>query len=199
MKYKLEAEKNRLATFLLSGEEFDQHLFDSYSPKVVLHADAALKLKTEGCQVVIGVKNGGLRYSKVFEMMGYEQSEIDYSHHKRKMQEPLIEDEELEKLRGKKVILTDNDFVTGITLQRIVEYLREREVNVGAAYMGLDCWPGIEDICNSGFWITGKNGLRELNEDLEKRFFNGLKIYTSTEKVRTREAKKRVLNYLLKV
>ena len=104
---------------------------------LIAHVDAALQLK-ENYDAVVGVREVGLPYAKIFEMVGFPVFDVDYSHHKRDMKEPKIDVEHLQRLRDKKaVLLTDIDFVTGKTLREVTRYLRENGVNVGGAYIGL--------------------------------------------------------------
>ena len=73
-------------------------------------------------------------------MRGYECAEIDYSHHKRKMENPEMEDGFVKILSGRKPIAIDVDFITGITLGKVFFYLSERKIKLEGAYMGLSDW-----------------------------------------------------------
>ncbi len=156
-------------------EERDwREYFDS---PLISHADASLQLKGK-YDAVVAIRDAGIPYSKIFEIIGFPVFEIDYSHHKRKMNKPIISDSQLEELKHKKsVLLVDIDFVTGKTLRKVTEYLRENEVNVKGAYIGLFKWPGIDsgkkyhvgtDTVNfDSFWhLSPITGLSKVREDI---------------------------------
>ncbi len=130
--------------FLLSqweaGEQWEKYL-DS---PLIAHVDAALKLR-ENYDAVVGIREAGIPYAKIFEMVGFAVFDIDYSHHKRDMKEPIMDVGQIKQLRDKQAVLViDIDFVTGKTLREVTRYLRENGVNVKGAYIGLFRWHGIE-------------------------------------------------------
>jgi orotate phosphoribosyltransferase-like protein len=169
---------------------------------IINYCDAALQIKEKGYEAVTGIKNAGIPCARLFEMMGYVYSEIDFSHRKREMKEPEIDEEEIQKIIGKKVILTDIDLVTGKTLQKVTEYLRSRNVDVRGAFMELEDWPGRSEDFGfyEDFWITEKDGLRRLNPEKIRKVLvpEDFQIYTSTKRGRTDEKIKRVSEYVKK-
>ncbi|OGJ13088.1 hypothetical protein A3K82_03560 [Candidatus Pacearchaeota archaeon RBG_19FT_COMBO_34_9] len=176
---------------------------DSY--KIILHTDAALQLKEKGYEAVVGIKTAGIPYAKMFEMVGYSYSEIDYSYHKRKMEKPIMDDEEMLKIKGKRVILSDVDFIGGITLERVIEFLRDGNVNVVGAYIGNDSWT-TQPIINKekwieeskSYWKTEKRGLRRLNNKFlynEKKVPSDFEIYTFTDEWKMNKAIERVSDF----
>ncbi len=153
---------------LLGAWQYSDKWTDYLDTPLIVHADAALSLQGlyDG---VVGIREAGLPYADIFRIMGFETFEIDHSHWKRKMSQPVIEKEELEKLREKRaVLLVDIDFVTGRTIREVAGYLDSNRVNVGGAYIGLNRWPGLkvegpsisEDTVNfGGFWMSSTGGL----------------------------------------
>ncbi|MEK6871470.1 MAG: phosphoribosyltransferase [Nanoarchaeota archaeon] len=132
---------------------------------LLAHAHAALGIKALGYDAVVGIENAGVAYTDIFRIMGCETSSVDYSHHKRKMEKPLIDPLELDFLKKrKKVLLVDVDFVTGRTIRTVTDYLRRENINVQGAYIGLSEWSGIpesdvpaisEDTVDfKNFWMT---------------------------------------------
>jgi len=218
-RYKVEEELSKkkeggLKSLLLSKWDGNPEIFMDYnefgaydcSSEIILHADAILQLKEKGYEAVVGIKTAGISYAKMFEMMGYSYSEIDYSFHKRKMEKPIMEEEEILKLTNKKVILAEIDFITGITLERVIKFLRDRKINVTGAYMGNDSWFGrpykneIEWIEESKlYWKSGKKGLRKLNNKFlyeNERIPNDFEIYTFPERWKMKNSIEKVSNYL---
>lgn len=137
---------------------------------LISHMDAALKLKKE-YDLVVGIKNAGIPYAKIFEMAGLPVVEIDYSHHKRNMDSPTIDESQLQLIQNSKVLLIDIDMVTGKTLRKVQEYLIKNGADVRGAYLGLSQWKGIkseefgisEDTVKfKTFWKGKKTGLTEL-------------------------------------
>lgn len=123
-------------------DEWKQYL-DS---PLIAHVDAALSLKNN-CKydAVVGVKDAGIPYANIFKIIGMPSFEIDYSHHKRGMEKPEIEQDTLKSLKDKKrVLIADVDMVTGKTLRTVAEFLRANGINVSGAYIGLYRWPGIK-------------------------------------------------------
>ncbi len=111
---------------------------------LLAHADAALSLKNQGYNAVIGIEEKGVPYAEIFGIMGFPVYSIDYSHHRRNMDKPSINQEDLKELKGKKAVLVDVDFVTGKTLKKVIKYLGSNNVNIDTVYLGLSEWPGIE-------------------------------------------------------
>ncbi len=153
---------------------------DYIDTPLIAHGDAALRLKdSAGYDAVVGIKEGGVPYARFFGIFGIFQTEIDFSHRKRSMTEPIIEQEQIASLQGcNKVLLTDVDFVTGKTLRVVTDYLRERNVNVAGAYIGLTSWPGTgsEDFAIGSdsvdfdrFWKCRTNGLSHLRSTMPYR------------------------------
>lgn len=137
--------------FLLShwedGEQWKKYL-DS---PLIAHVDAALQLR-QNYDAVVGIREAGIPYTKIFGMVGFPTFDIDYSHHKRDMKEPRMDDEQIKQLRDKQAVLVaDIDFVTGKTLREVIKFLRENGVNVNGAYIGLSRWPGME---SQGFSVS---------------------------------------------
>jgi hypoxanthine phosphoribosyltransferase len=181
---------------------------------LIAHADAALKLKQE-YDAVLGIRQAGIPYAQIFEMLGFPIFYIDYSHHKRNMKKPEMDEGQLTELRGKKsVLLTDIDIVTGRTIRETTNYLREEGVNVKGAYIGLFRWPRIksekskcigEDKTDfDKFWETNTmsrvaSGIgylcREYNDLLPKHFV----LYTSNPSLKKRGsyAAKRIAEYFI--
>jgi len=136
--------------FLLSKWEAGEQWKNYLDSPLIAHVDAALQLR-QNYDAVVGIKEAGIPYAKIFEMVGFPIFDIDYSHQKRNMTEPRMEDEQIKQLRDKQaVLLTDIDFVTGKTLREVTRYLRENGVNVSGAYIGLSRWPGMK---SGGFSI----------------------------------------------
>ncbi len=206
---------NMLESRVLSKEDLEFYFKSNLEkPKwgyntseIVLSCDTALQLKEKGYGAVTAIKNAGVPYAKIFEMMGYSYSEIDFSHREREMKEPEMNAGQLQKLIGKKVILTEDDFITGITLEKVRQYLKDREINVSGAYTGMQDWEVRESYFGpyEGFWEIEKNGLRRVNPqrllfvfDRQRKFPlpKDFEIYTSTEPARMNEAIKRVSEYL---
>src|SRR3989339_1116255 len=97
---------------LLDRWNFRERWGDYLDKALISHANAALSLKWLGFDAVIGIESAGVPYADIFRVVGFPMHSIDYSHHKRKMKFPEIEDEELEKLRKhEKVLLCDVDIV----------------------------------------------------------------------------------------
>lgn len=153
---------------LLSKWEFKERWERCLDSPLIAHADAALALKGD-YDGVVGIKDAGIPYAKIFEMMGFPVFEIDYSHRKRNMEKPVIDNYQLSQLKERKsVLLADIDFVSGRTLREVTKYLRENGVMVKAAYIGLYKWPGIDgkefsvgkDTINfDKFWMGKVGGL----------------------------------------
>ncbi|MEK6894369.1 MAG: phosphoribosyltransferase [Nanoarchaeota archaeon] len=143
---------------------------------LIVHADAALTLKRKGYDGVVSVMAAGVPYGDIFEIMGYNHSKIDYSHHKRKMDVPIIEQTDLEALREmNKVVVADIDMVSGKTARVVTDYLRENGVNVGGVYLGLSRWPGIKmkepqlgrgKFNSNKIWNESDNGLSEMETSI---------------------------------
>lgn len=195
--------KEDLESYLISKWGYAPDGIYRINSSMILDCDAALQLKEKGYEAVTAIKNAGIPYAKIFEMMGYVYSEIDYSHHKRDMKEPEISEVDIQKIIGKKVILTDIDFVTGKTFCKATEYLRNRKVKVDGAYIGLEDCSGRIFV---GSWEMEKNGLRILNNPLSPPYKQRIeiiapenfKIYTSTKPSKIESAIIRVSEYLKK-
>lgn len=186
--------KKDLGDYLVSVWDYTPDGIYGLNPSIILYCDAALQLKEKRYEAVTAIKRAGVPCAKIFEMMGYAYSEIDFSHHKRRMEKPEISEEELQKIAGKKVILTDVDFVTGKTLRKVTEYLRNREVNVRGAFIEFEDWPGRSNFGPyKSFWRDEKKGLRILNNPDCSKIPGNFKVYTSTTRSRIDEAATRVL------
>ncbi|MEM4318502.1 MAG: phosphoribosyltransferase [Candidatus Pacearchaeota archaeon] len=139
--------------FLLSQWKAREQWKRYLDSPLISHVDAALQLR-QNYDAVVGIKNAGIPYAQIFEMVGFPIFEIDYSHRKRDMKEPQIDDEKVKQLRDKKsVLLTDIDFVTGKALREVTRYLREKDVKVNGAYIGLFRWPGMKSEKSEEFFI----------------------------------------------
>lgn len=178
-------------------DEYDQYL-DS---PLIAHVDAALRLR-DFYDCVVAIQNAGLPYAKIFEMVGYDAFEVDYSHHKRKMRKPRIKNEHIDMLRDKKsILLTDIDFVTGKTLRVVTNYLRENSVNVKGAYIGLSRWRGLDTgeffigarrVNFETFWKCKTTGLSFLGSRLPYRMGlipNDLRAYAPNPSLEDKIAK----------
>jgi hypoxanthine phosphoribosyltransferase len=142
------------------------HVWEEYLDMPLLaHAHAALGLKELGYDAVGGVEKAGIPYAEILNLFGLEMFSIDYSHYKRNMEKPAIDEATLEKMKEKKkILLADIDFVSGKTLRTISEYLDQHFIVAQGAYIGLSEWPGIpeldvptisEDTVNfKSFWNT---------------------------------------------
>jgi hypothetical protein len=175
---------------------------------IISNCDAALQLKEKGYEAVCAIKRGGILWGRLFERMGYTYSEINYSLHKKSMKEPNIEEEDLQKLIGKKVIIAESDFYTGRTIKGVIYFLRDRGINIAGGYIGLPGQPGL--IWDSSrkneyakevnsYWKNEKNGSMKLsngfiytNTGISKDF----EIYTYTNPKHIYKAVKRVSKYL---
>ena len=83
---------------LLSAWEFSEDWKRYLDSPLISHIDAALRLKSE-YDAVVGIKNAGIAYTKLFEMAGFPTFEIDYSHYKRKMDSPKMDESHLEAIK----------------------------------------------------------------------------------------------------
>src|SRR3989344_2895313 len=83
--------------FLLSqwkaGDRWEKYL-DS---PLISHVEAALQLR-QNYDAVVGIKDAGIPYAQIFEMAGFPVFDVDYSHHKRDMKEPKMDDEQIKQL-----------------------------------------------------------------------------------------------------
>lgn len=112
---------------------------------LMAHAYCSLGLKELGYDSILGVEDAGTPYGDIFRIMGFDVFSIDYSHHKRNTEKPIIEKNQLEQLKKKnKVLLTDIDIVTGKTINAVANYLKNERVNIEGVYIGLSEWPGLE-------------------------------------------------------
>lgn len=163
---------------------------------LIAHADASLSLKRmyDG---IVEIETGGTPYGEIFRIMGHDVFSIDYSHHKRKMKNPVIEPNILQNLRRKKnVLLVDVDIVTGKTIRTITDYLKNEGVPVSGVYLGLSMWPGIDNgemntinennVNFDNFWkICGST--RQLKKEKIYRMNiipAGFKLFTSNGKIK---------------
>lgn len=184
--------KEKLEDYLYSKWEFDREGLYKLSASIILYADAALQLKEKRYDTAMGIKNSGIPYAKIFEMMGYDYSEIDYSHHKRQMEEIRIDSQEIKMLKNKKIILIDMDIFSGKTILKITEYLKEKNLNVKGAFIGkLNFWAG-SDYC----WNKSKAGLRELRKLKLCSHPVNIPVFTFTQEEYIEKAKERVSDYL---
>lgn len=133
-----------IESLLLQRWKYAKIWRDYLDSPLIAHASAVLSLKDK-YDAVVGIKDAGIPYATIFEMFEFPIFEIDYSHHKRNMDKPLIKEEDMKELKRKKsVLITDIDIVTGKTLREVTGYLRENQVNICGAYIGLFKWPGIK-------------------------------------------------------
>lgn len=157
---------------------------------LIAHADAALVLG-KYYDAAVAVKEAGIPYGDIFRIMGFPVFDIDFSHHRRNMERPEMDEEKIRELQGRKnVLLIDIDFVTGKTLGEVVGYLREKGINAAAAYTGLSRWPGIESdaphigtdtVDFENFWggkTTGLNHLRSKIPYKKGIVHDDLKLYS---------------------
>ena len=153
------------------------HDWKSYlDAPLIVHADAAIALKRKGYDGVVSVRGAGVPYGDIFEMMGYRHFQIDYSHHKRRMNSPIIELTDLEALREMdKVVVADIDMLSGKTARVVTAYLRENGVTVEGVYLGLSRWPGIKmkgpqlgrgKFKSHMIWDESDNGLNEMETSI---------------------------------
>ena len=198
---------------LLSNWEFGEDWRTYLDSPLLAHADAALRLKKDYDKVV-AIKDAGVPYAKIFEMMGFPVYEIDYSHHKRDMETPEIDESQLDSLTNGRVLLTDVYFVSGKTLRRVHQFLREGGVNVDGAYIGLSQWPGMdvegfgigEDSVNfDTFWKGRTTGLSEIRSSIPYKkglIPQDLNLFTSNPTLPEKEnngsvAARRIARYIL--
>lgn len=113
------------------------------------HAYAALALKELGYDAVVGIESAGIPYLEIFGIMGFPTYSIRFSYHKKKMEKPEMNENQLNELRTKNnVLLADIDIVTGKTLRECVNHLKKEGVNVPGAYIGLSEWAGVDGLDN---------------------------------------------------
>jgi len=159
---------------------------------IILYADAALQLKLEGENHVVGIKNKGLPYARIFELMGWAYSELYYSHHNATMEEPIMEKADITRLRCKKVVLADDELDTGSTLKMTINFLNYEGVRVRGIF--------IDDVMNWEWETAKRTGMRKL----PYFFFNRncgegerkVEVFTSTTQEKINEATERVFQYL---
>lgn len=190
-KGKLSSYEKMLQTeaILLSKWQYADAWEDILDAPLIAHADAALELKRH-YDAVVGIQKAGVPYALIFEIMGFPVYDIDFSHHRRHMKHPIIDQSQLVELRRRiNVLVTDVDFVTGKTLTKVVEYLRQNGVNGGGAYIGLSKWPGIESesfcidddtVDFETFWTSTHSGLRHLRSTTpykNRLIPNDLRVY----------------------
>lgn len=157
---------------------------------LIAHADAALNLK-QNYDAVVAIREAGVPYAQIFRLMGYPIFDIDFSHHRKRMEHPIMDQSQLEEVKkSKDVLVTDVDFVTGRTLREVVDYLRRHGVNVRGAYIGLSKWLGLETegfhigedtVDFDTFWTRTYSGLAHLRKILPyKRNIipAGLRVYS---------------------
>lgn len=112
---------------------------------LIAHADAALSLR-DMYDSVVSIQGAGEPYGDIFKIMGYEVFPIDFSHHKRNMNEPQISKDALKRLQEKKkTLLVDIDILTGKTTKKVQEFLTNKGINSDGIYLGLSRWPGLEE------------------------------------------------------
>ncbi len=133
--------------YLLSNWTYGNDWQRYLDTPLLAHADSAISLSRD-YDAVVGIKEAGVPFAKIFEMIGLPIFNIDFSHYKRKMDQPEIDTSDLRQLqKSQSVLLTDIDFVSGRTLRTVTNYLRSNGVNVKGVYIGLSQWPGIESDC----------------------------------------------------
>ncbi len=129
---------------LLSRWDFSESWQSYLDSPLLAHADAALALR-KYYDTVVAIRSAGIPYGKIFEMAGFSYYEIDYSHHKRNMRKPEMNILDLFLLQDKQsVLLIDIDVVSGKTLRAVYNFLKNQDVNVQGAYIGLSQWPGVD-------------------------------------------------------
>lgn len=139
--------------FLLSQWKARHQWKEYLDSPLISHVDAGLQLR-QNYDAIVGIRNAGIPYAQIFEMIGFPIFDVDYSHYKKDMKELKIDGEQIKQLRAKQsVLLTDIDFVTGKTLREVTRYLRGNGVKVNGAYIGLSRWPGIDGIESKEFSI----------------------------------------------
>lgn len=200
---------------LLAEWEFSGSWKRYLDSPLIAHIDAALRLRALDYNAVVGIKKAGVPYADIFRIAGYPVFGIEYSHHKRKLKEPTIDEESLKELEGKIVLLTDVDFVTGKTLTTVYEFLKSRGINVGGAYIGLSEWPGVDSknfsigentIDFEKFWQGNQNGLSWLRSRVphnRKIIPRDLRIFGANSNLANKEkfaatAARRIAKFLLK-
>ena len=135
----------------------EKNAYKYLDASLIAHADAALSVQEWGYDAAVAIKDAGVPYGEIFEIMGMPIYSIDYSHHRRNMKEPQIESDDLQDLLDKQnVLLIDVDMVTGKTVRDVASFLRDKGVNVWGCYLGLSEWPGMD---GEGFRL----GKKELN------------------------------------
>lgn len=140
--------KMRSAEIELLNKWIYSNSWKSYLDKPLFsHAYSALALKELGYDAVVGIESAGVPYAKIFGIMGFPVYSINYSHYKKKMEQPLMDENQVYHLKSaKKVLLTDIDIVSGKTLRECRDYLNSNDINVPGAYIGLSQWEGIKEL-----------------------------------------------------
>jgi hypothetical protein len=159
---------------LLSNWEFGDDWRTYLDSPLLAHVDAALRLKKD-YDAVVGIEEAGIPYAKIFEMVGFPIYEIDFSHHKRDMETPEIDESQLNSLKDGRVLLADIDFVSGKTLREVHKFLKGKGINVDGAYIGLSQWPGMDSeefgisentVDFDTFWKGKTTGLSEIRSSI---------------------------------
>ncbi len=213
----IELNSKNLEAFLLARGNINPDIFLPSGSNIILCADAALQIKSKGDNYAMGIIRKGIPFLKTFEMVGYDPSKIDYSCNEREMEKPVMEDSEAERLRGKEVLLVDDDYGGGETLHKVIEFLGKREIKVNGVFVAH------KDCKHDPFetWVSDKKGLRRLKkgsvygdrikqekndmyndeeyeEDVESVRFKiprNIRVFTSTDSSKIDEATERVLRY----
>jgi len=165
--------------------------------RILLAIDTAIQLKEKGYSEIIAIKNAGIPVARLFEKVGYNYHEIYYSHHKKRMINPEMDLSSVTKLKNKKAILADIDFIYGETLDQCKIFLEDTTKDL-AAYITRDYWTNDTNI-DLKDWITTETGVRKFKENGKyplRKLPKDLEIYTSTDWDFLEQATQRVFNYV---
>ncbi|MBW2967412.1 phosphoribosyltransferase [Candidatus Woesearchaeota archaeon] len=193
------------------ADEWRQYL----DTPLIAHCDAALSLQKMGFDAAIGIERKGMPYAHIFEMMGWDIGSVYYSHHREDMIAPLMEPPDAELAREKqKVLLVENDFITGKTIRTVYDHLRRMGINVQGVYCGLTKWPGkkydvphvsSDTVDFDKFWRKPPAGLTEMKDQMPYRLMiipHGLRVFAPNSRLADKPnlgqgAARRIVKYLL--
>lgn len=160
-----------------------RHWEDYFDSSLTAHADAALSLSWQ-YDAVVGIGRAAIPYTEIFRWLSFPIFYVDYSHRNGNLSHPVLSEDEIEELRGEKmVLLVNSDLRTGKTLTDVACYLGDHCIKVGGAYIGLSCWPGRYSTNFSTFWKRC-GSTRQIFKRFPHRFRpqlipSNLRLYTS--------------------
>ena len=116
------------------GAEWKEHL----DAPLIAHADAAIDLKKEyDCTIAATEKS--FPYAEILKIMGMEMCPVDFISMEKDKNNPKVK-EKIEKLREKRVLIVDREFITTGLLKKVYEELRNKGINANGAYLGISNW-----------------------------------------------------------